>query len=196
VAPAWRQTRYSGSAESDEGLTPLGFELLEVMAGFNVLLDISAMSKPAAAAALERYEGALIASHSNPRYFHDSPRCLADEQIRRLAERDGVVGIMVYNQFLRLDWHPSDPKRRVTVSHWVDAVDYVCQLTGSIAHVGLGSNIDGGYPYRALPVEIDTSSDLWLLRQKLLERGFGEAEVEAILSGNMLRKLYETLPDE
>lgn len=195
VAPAWRQTRYAGSAGSDGGLTLLGFELLEVMAGFNVLLDISAMSERASADALERYEGAIIASHSNPRHFHDSPRCLSDELICRLAERDGVMGIMVYNRFLRADWHPGDRKRQVNVSHWADAIDHVCQLTGSIAHVGLGSDIDGGYPYRSLPNEIDTASDLWLLRRSLLERGFAEAEAAAILGGNMLRKLNETLPD-
>ena len=195
VAPAWRQTRYAGSAESQDGLSALGMELLEVMDGHQALLDISGMSEAAAATALDRYEGAIIASHSNPRYFHDSPRCLSDEQIRRLAERDGVIGLMVYNRFLRRDWHPGDPKRRVTLSHWVDAVDYVCQLTGSVNHVGLGSNIDGGFPYHALPAEIDTSSDLWRLRRKLGERGFSDAEAEAILSGNMLRKLKESLPN-
>jgi len=195
VAPAWRQTRYAGSAGSDGGLTLLGFELLEVMAGFNVLLDISSMSERASTEALERYEGAIIASHSNPRHFHQSPRCLPAELIRRLAERDGVMGIMVYNQFLRKDWHPRDRNRQVSVAHWADAVDYVCQLTGSVAHVGLGSDIDGGYPYRALPTEIDTSSDLWLLRRSLLERGFSETDAAAILGGNMLRKLNESLPD-
>lgn len=195
VAPAWYPTRYSASANTDGALTLLGYELLDVMAGFNVLLDISAMSEPAAAAALDAYEGAIIASHSNPRYFHDDPRCLSDDQIRRLAERDGVIGIMVYNRFLRKDWHPRDRKRQVTISHWVDAVDYICQLTGSVAHVGLGSDIDGGYPYHALPAEIDTSSDLWLLNRALRGHGFSESEAAAILGGNMLRKLEESLPD-
>lgn len=195
VAPAWRQTRYAGSAESADGLSALGMELLEAMAEHRVMLDISAMSETAAEAALERFDGALIASHSNPRYFHDDPRCLSDAQIRRLAERDGVIGLMMYNRFLRRDWHPGDPKRRAALSHWVDAVDYVCQLTGSVDHVGLGSNIDGGFPHQALPAEIDTSCDLWLLRRKLRERGFDEAQAGAILSGNMLRKLKESLPD-
>ena len=195
VAPAWRQTRYAGSADSDGGLTRLGYELLEVMASFNVMLDISALSDRAAAAALERFEGAIFASHSNPRHFYPSPRCLPDELIRRLAERDGVMGIMVYNRFLRKDWHPRDSSRQVRIAHWVDAIDYVCQLTGSIAHVGLGSDIDGGYPYTSLPAEIDTSSDLWLLRRSLLERGFAESDTAAILSGNMLRKLKESLPN-
>ena len=96
---------------------------------------------------------------------------LSDDLIRRLAERDGVIGIMVYNPYLRRDWHPSDPKRRVTVAHWADAVDYVCQLTGTVAHVGLGSNIDGGYAYSSLPAGIDTSSDLWLLRRGIAGTG-------------------------
>lgn len=195
VAPAWQQTRYAGSANSNEGLTLLGYELLEVMAGFQVLLDVSALSERGTAEAIERYEGAIIASHSNPRYFCQSSRCLPDEIIRRLAERDGVMGIMVYNRFLRKDWHPADRKREVNLGHWVNAVDYVCQLTGSVAHVGLGSDIDGGYPYRALPKEIDTSCDLWLLRRSLLERGFSETEAAAIMGGNMLRKLKECLPD-
>ena len=195
VAPAWRPTRYAGSAGSGDGLSLLGFELLEVMAGYNVLLDISAMSDRAAADALDAYDGAIIASHSNPRHFCESPRCLSDELIRRLAERDGVAGIMVYNRFLRRDWHPSDPKRQVSVSHWVDAVDHVCQLTGSVTHVGLGSDIDGGYPYQALPSGIDTASDLWRLRAGLQERGYAQAEAAAVLGGNMLRKLNETLPE-
>ena len=193
LAPAWRRNRYTDGYEGD--LTLAGYELLEVMAGFNLLLDISGLSERAAAAAIERYAGPVFASHANPRRFHDSPRCLSDSLIHRLAERDGVIGVMVYNRFLRKDWHPSDPKRRVTLSHWVDAVDYVCQLTGAVDHVGLGSDIDGGYAYSSLPERMDTSSDLWLLRTALLERGFSADDVKAILGGNMLRKLRETLPD-
>lgn len=190
VAPAWQPNQYVAGE-----LNLPGYELLDVMAGFRVLLDIAGMSERGSAQALERYEGPVIASHANPRYFHASERCLSDEIILRLAERDGVMGVMVYNRYLRKDWHPSDPRRRVTVEHWVDAVDYVCQLTGSVAHVGLGSNIDGGYGYSGLPAEIDTSSDLWLLSKALPERGFSETEVAAILGGNMLRKLRESLPE-
>ena len=192
VALAWGSTRYAAAGGD---ISRLGYELLEVLAGFNVLLDISGLSQRAAAEAIDRYEGAIIASHAGPRQFGESPRALSDDLIRRLAERDGVIGIMVYNPYLRKDWHPSDPKRRVTVSHWADAVDYVCQLTGSVAHVGLGSDIDGGYAYSSLPAEIDTSSDLWLLRRALLERGFEAQDVKAILGGNMLKKLKEVLPE-
>ena len=196
VAPAWQPNQYiSGQAGQANQLSALGYELLEVMASHSLMLDIAGMSEHAAQAALERYEGAVIASHANPRYFHDSQRCLSDELILRLAERGGVMGIMVYNRTLRRDWHPSDPKRSVSVDHWVDAVDYVCQLTGSVAHVGLGSNIDGGYAYGSLPAEIDTSADLWLLSKALRRRGFSESESAAILGGNMLGQLRASLPE-
>jgi membrane dipeptidase len=195
VAPALQQTRYSAGAGFDGELTMLGYELLEVMASYNTILDVSHMSERAFKQSIEMYEGAVIASHANPRYFHDNLQCLSDEMIRHLAERDGVMGIMLYNRYLRKDWHPTDGKRNVTISHVVDAIDYVCQLTGSINHVGIGSDIDGGYAYRSLPDEIDTSSDLWELKDVLLARGFYDDDVQAILGGNMLRKLRQTLPN-
>lgn len=195
VAPAGLSTRYCAAAGYEGELTALGYELLDVLADYGILLDISDMSERACQQAIERYPGGIIASHANPRHFYDSPRSLPDHSIRALAERDGVIGIMVYNRYLRRDWHHSDPNRRVSLGHWVDAVDYVCQLTGSAAHVGLGSDIDGGYAYASFPEEVDTSADLWQLSARLRDRGFTEGDVEAILGGNHLRKLKEALPE-
>lgn len=195
VAPAWNSNRYVRSAGDAGDLTLLGYELLEALASFNALLDIARLPGRAVTAAIERYEGAIIISHASPRRLYDHPHCLSDALIRQLCQRDGVMGIMLYNRYLRRDWQPGDPKRRVTLSHWVDAVDYVCQLVGSAAHVGLGSDIDGGYACSSLPAEIDTSCDLWLLRDALGERGFSDDEAAAILGGNMLRKLRESLAD-
>lgn len=195
VAPAPGSNRYVASVGDGGDLTLPGCELLEALESFNILLDIARLPERAAAAAIDRYEGAIIVSHSSPRRIADHPRCLSDEMIRQLCQRDGVMGIMLYNRFLRRDWQPGDPKRRVNLSHWVDAVDHVCQLAGSVAHVGLGSDMDGGYALSSLPAEVDTSCDLWLLRGALAERGFSDDETAAILGGNMLRKLRESLAD-
>ena len=179
----------------EAGLSMRDYELLEAMADVNMALDPSGLSEGALNAALDNFAGPVIASHGNPRRFCQGGRGLSDAAIQSIAERDGALGIMLYNGCLRRDWHASDPKRRVTLSHWVDAVDYVCQITGSAAHVGLGSDIDRGYAYHELPAEIDTSSDFWLLEERLRERGFSQDDVAAILRGNMLRKLRETLPE-
>lgn len=194
VGPAWSATRYAGGTWQPGPLTRLGYELLDTMQNFNMLLDLSHMAEEAYLQALERYEGAVIASHSNPRHFQNTSRNLSDEMIRLLAERDGVMGIVFYNRYLDGDWLPGERKNKITMSRVVDAIDHVCQVTGSAAHVGIGSDFDGGFGAESTPAEFDTVSDLWNLGAALRKRGYTEADIEAILSGNMLRKLRAVLP--
>jgi membrane dipeptidase len=194
VGPAWHATRYCGGTSQPGPLTDLGRELLDVMASFNAILDLSHMAEESFLESVDRYEGILIASHSNPRKFRTTDRHLSDEMILKLAERDGVMGTVIFNSFLSNDWSFGDPKSKVPLSVVLDSIDYICQLTGSSAHVGLGTDFDGGFGTEATPEGIDTVADLWLLGDKLRERGYSEADVEAILSGNMLRKLRQALP--
>jgi membrane dipeptidase len=193
VGPAWSATRYAGGTGAPGRVTPLGYELLDILQGFHVILDVSHLAEESFWEALDRYEGAIIASHSNPRRFRDSDRHLSDEMIRRLAERDGVMGIVLYNRFLDPRWSRGDRKSNVSLARVIDAVDHVCQLTGSAAHVGIGSDFDGGFGAESIPDGLDTVGDLWAIGEALRERGYGEDEVAAILGGNMLRKLRRGL---
>lgn len=192
VGPAWQATRYCGGTGAPGPLTDLGRELLEVMASFNAILDLSHMAEASFLEAIDRYEGVLIASHSNPRRFRNSDRHLSDEMIRRLAERDGVMGVVLYNNFLTDDW---DKQQRLPFTVIPDAIDYVCQITGSAAHVGIGSDFDGGFGRESIPQGLDTVGDLLLIGNALRERGYEEDDIAAIMGGNMIRKLRQTLPE-
>ncbi|GIV80925.1 MAG: peptidase [Anaerolineae bacterium] len=112
VGPAWTQTRYSGGTKAPGPLTDLGRALLEAMAELQMVLDLAHMAPEACLEALDRYDGPLFASHANPlRFRPDRPdRNLSDDLIRRIAERDGAVGIMPYNLFLLPDWRPATAK--------------------------------------------------------------------------------------
>ncbi len=191
VGPAWQASRYCGGTGQPGPLTDLGRELLEVMGDFNALLDLSHMAEQSFLEALDRYEGQLIASHSNPRRFRATDRHLSDEMILGLAERGGVMGIVLYNAFLSDRW---DKKQRLPFTIIADAIDYVCQLTGSAAHVGIGSDFDGGFGVESIPQGLDTVGDLLSISKLLAERGYSEADIAAILGGNMLRQLRATLP--
>ena len=193
VGPAWQATRYCGGTGQPGPLTDLGRELLEVLADFNALLDVSHMAAAAFLEALDRFGGSIIASHSNPAHFCDTDRHLTDEMIRRLAERDGVMGIVPYNLFLAQEW---DRRARLPLSLVPDAIDYVCQLLGSAQHVGLGSDFDGGFGMEGAPQGLDTLTDLLRVGDALRERGYTEDDIEAIMGGNMLRKLRSGLPEE
>ena len=193
VGTAWGATRYSGGTGAPGGLSNIGYELLEIMASFNAILDLSHMAEQAFMESVDRYEGILIASHSNPRKFRDSDRHLSDEMIRRLADRGGVMGIVLYNRFLSNTWKKGDRKTDVTLNTVADAIDYVCQMTGSAAHVGIGSDFDGGFGSESIPAEIDTVADLLKIADVLRGRGYSETDIEAVMSGNMLGKLRQAL---
>jgi membrane dipeptidase len=195
IGPAWSETRYAGGTGRPGPLTSLGFELLERMADRGMILDLSHLAEEAYFQAIDRYEGTLIASHSNPRNFLDSDRMLSDEMIMRLAERDGVIGVAFFNRFIDRNWASGMSRDRVTLRNVTDIIDYICQLTGSARHVGIGTDLDGGFGAEAIPYPIDTISDLWLMRKTLEKRGYAEDDVKAILSGNFLRMLFQALPE-
>lgn len=195
IGPAWEQTRYSAGTTIPGRLTALGHELLSIMASFRMILDVSHMAEAAFYEAVDSYDGAIIASHSNPRHFVNTPRHLSDDMIRRLAERGGVMGLVLYNHFIKQGWNRrTDRKSDVLVRHVFDMIDHVCQVTGSAHHVGIGTDWDGPFGWKSIPAPLDSHLDLWVLRQKLLERGYSEADTGAILSGNFLRILEESLP--
>ncbi|HRE47975.1 MAG TPA: membrane dipeptidase [Aggregatilineales bacterium] len=193
IGPAWGATRYSGGTASPGGLTPLGHDLLSVMSRYKAILDLSHMAEEAYLQAVDRYEGQIIASHSNPRRFCESDRHLSDDMVRRLAERDGVMGVVMYNRFM---WQLSatPDKADAPMTRIAEIIDHICQVTGSARHVGLGSDWDGGFGMERIPAEMDTIGDLRLLRPLLAGRGYSDADIGAIERGNFLRVLRAALP--
>lgn len=199
VGPAWAATRYAGGTGEPGPLPREGRRLLSEMGSLGLILDLSHASDESFLEALDCYEGVVIASHSNPRALLDGAprpeRHLSDEMISRLAGRGGVAGIVPYNRFLKGGWRPEDGKHAVTLAHVTAMIDHVCQITGSADHAGLGSDFDGGFGVERVPSEIDTVADLGLIGGALKERGYADADIEKIMSGNWLRVLRQGLPE-
>jgi len=188
-------SRYAGGNSAPGRLTDAGRELLAAMADLGLVLDVSHLAEESFFESLDRFAGQIIASHSNPRARAPGPRQLSDEMIRRLIERDGVIGIVLFNKFLHPGWEKGDPKDAVTLADVVAAIDHVCQVAGDAAHVGLGSDFDGGFGAESAPAGLDTVADLARIGPALSEAGYSEAEVAAVLGGNWLRLLRASLPE-
>ncbi|MFL5352502.1 dipeptidase [Archangium sp.] len=77
--------------------------------------------------------------------------------------------------------HPAPLAR---VEDVADHIDHVVKLVG-IDHVGLGSDFDGVGP--SLPIGLKDVSQYPNLFRILLERGYSEADLEKIASGNVFR---------
>ena len=189
IGPAWDDTRYAPGAWREGGSLPKeGHHLLEVMADYGFILDITHMSEKASLQALERYEATAVATHSNARALVPGQRQLSDTQIRLIGERNGIIGTVLFNPFLI----PNYPKKRkdlVTLDHVVAHIDHVCQALGNADHVGIGSDFDGGFGANDIPAEMDSAADLPLIATKLHEKGYEDSHINAIMGENWLNLL-------
>jgi membrane dipeptidase len=198
IGPAWDRTRYAGSCYDPGPLTPAGRDLLDVWADLGGILDLSHLAEQAALQALDAFPGTIIASHANVRrlvpHSRYPERQLSDEVIRRLIERNGVIGVVLANHFLKDGWTKGDPKESVTLEHVVDHIDAICQLAGDAMHVGLGSDFDGGFGLAQVPAEIESVSDLPKVGTALARRGYTEGDILKVLGDNWIRVLDGCLP--
>jgi membrane dipeptidase len=193
VGLAWQGTRYSGGTHAPGPLTPIGKDLLGEMERVGLILDTSHLAEESFWQAFERFHGPIIASHSNCRALTPTDRHLSDDMIRALVERDGVIGIVAANPFLDSSWN-CDKRCEVHLERMVQHIDHICQLAGDSLHVGLGSDIDGGFGRDETPVELDTVADMPRLADALRGAGYSEEDVLRIMGGNWQRFLERALP--
>lgn len=199
IGLAWAGTRYCGGTDEPGPLTEDGRRLLSAMMDYNFLLDLSHMDEAAAVESLDRYEGPVMATHSNCAALmkgSDSNRHIPDHIIRALIERDGVIGLIPLNTFLKPGWLRKSGSRRdeVSLETYIAHIDHVCQLAGDANHAGIGSDFDGGFGWQSIPQELDTIADLQMVAGKLIERGYSESDAANILGDNWLRFLRRHLP--
>lgn len=198
IGPAWAGTRFCGGTKEPGPLTPDGRSLLDAMEELGFILDLSHMDEPAVLESLDIYSGHLAVTHANCLTLlpeHDFNRHLSDRVIRGILERDGIIGVVPYNPFLKNGWLLGKSDREeVSLEHLVDHIDHICQLAGDACHVGIGSDFDGGFGLQSTPKEIDTIADLQKLVPLLLSRGYSEEEASAVLGVNWINFLKRSLP--
>lgn len=134
-----------------------------------------------------------MASHSNCRAFVNTDRQLSDEMIRSLVLRDGVIGSVIYNRFVKADWDTSALKDAVSLTDVMEHMLHICDIAGDASHIGIGTDFDGGFGRESVPREIDTIADLQKLGDVLTAR-FSDEEIAGILAGNWIRLLRRALP--
>ncbi|MBX3000393.1 MAG: membrane dipeptidase [Caldilineaceae bacterium] len=185
--------RYAGGTGTEKGLTDLGRAILPEMERLGVLCDLTHMSDQAFWQALEIYNGPVLASHNNCRALVPHQRQFSDDQIRAIAERDGVIGAAMDIWMVVPGWTFADAgKRNVFLSQVIDHIDHVCKITGSTRHIAIGTDLDGGFGLEQSPADLDTIADLQKIPDLLRQRGYGEEDIAAICHGNWLRLLRET----
>jgi membrane dipeptidase len=198
IGPAWVGTRYCGGWREPGPLTDEGRKLLSAMSDYNFTLDLSHMDEQAAVESLDIYRGPIVGTHGNCLSLmpnDNSNRHFSDRIIEGIIERDGVVGVVPYNSYLKAGWVVEKNKREeVPLRYVADHLDHICQIAGDALHAGIGSDFDGGFGLQSIPPEIDTVADLQKLTSLLQERSYSEIDITNILGGNWITRLKRDLP--
>jgi microsomal dipeptidase-like Zn-dependent dipeptidase len=163
--------------QSQAGLTEFGREVVAELERRGILIDVAHSAAAVVEDVLELTDSPIVVSHTGVKGVCDTPRNLPDALMQRIAATGGVIGIGYW------DGAVCDPRPESVVAALRHAIDLL-----GVDHVGIGSDYDG-----ATTVAFDTS-ELAVLTERMLSTGFSEAEIRAVMGGNVIRLLRERLP--
>lgn len=193
------------------GLSDLGVAAIREMNRIGMLIDVSHAADKTAYEAAETSASPIIISHTACSALRANPRGAADDVIRAVARKGGVIGIF-FLPFL-LD---AQGRTSATMEDFMRHIDHVVDLVG-VDHVGFGSDlteeivpaemmmetgamgVKPNKPYKPsvypplpwiFPPEINSTSKYGNITLHLLARGYTEEETAKIMGGNWLR-VYE-----
>lgn len=180
LGPLWERDSRAGAScrtpvERDTGLTDHGRVLVRACNEAGIRLDLAHASRKTTFDIIEASETAPFSSHSGAAAVHAHPRNLADDQIRAIAARGGIVGVIFVAAYLGGLF--------CTLEKVVDHIEHVARV-GGVDCVALGSDFDG---FMTLPRGLRDAADLPRLTELLWRRGWRERELGKLLGGNALR---------
>lgn len=155
--------RYANGTDSTGHLNEAGKALLKEMEKLGIILDATHLCDDAFWDAMELFNGPVWASHNNCRALVNHNRQFSDEMIRTLIAKGAVIGGALDAWMMVPGWvrGVSMPEAmHCKLEIVIDHLDHICQIAGNARHVGMGTDLDGGYGREQCPYDLDTIADL------------------------------------
>jgi membrane dipeptidase len=202
-----------------QGLSPFGKKVVAEMNRLGMMIDVSHVSDSTFYQVIRLSQAPVIASHSSCRHFTPGwERNMDDDMIKALAKNGGVININFGSSFLndsvrlaedkmwkyiqRNGINPNSDAGKAAMKKFriennigyadmsdvIAHLDHVVKLAG-IDHAGFGSDFDGVGD--TLPTGLKSVADYPNIIYELLKKGYSDADIQKICSGNLLRAWSE-----
>ncbi|MGB9665484.1 MAG: membrane dipeptidase [Ignavibacteria bacterium] len=169
-------TSHSDPQASTKGLSEFGRQVIRRMDSLGMIIDVSHVGPKTIDDILEVTVNPIIASHSGVRTLRNHTRNLTDQQIIKIAQKGGVIGVIFYPPYLTTS-------STATINNVIAHIDYIKNLVG-IDYIALGSDFDG---IERVVVGLEDVSKFPKLTEALLRRGYSISDIRKIYGENFLR---------
>ena len=179
--------RTSSPLSADDGeLHEQGVSLVESMNAKRILVDLAHINRKGFFHAAQVHDKSqpLVCTHTGVQAVHGSWRNIDDEQIRLVADHGGTIGIVFHSGFLGKGLIRCDP------TCVIDHMQHVIDCVGD-THVSIGTDYDG---LIIPPRRLREVTDLPVLVQMMMDRGWTVDRIQRVLGGNALRVIREIRP--
>lgn len=198
--------QFGGGSRGNQnrGLTNIGTKLIKKLVDKNIAIDVSHSNEKTCNNILELCqklktigkEPIVFASHSNVKSLYDHPRNLTDEQIIKIKQLDGVIGIVGVKIFCE-NQNDNIKNKNFYKQEYIKNIIYIKKLLGGVDNIAISTDdmtyykIDEEY-YKEFNVfcQINLKKEVQTL---LKENDFTKKEIEKILYKNFENKILKKL---
>ncbi len=184
--------RYAQGTDATGKMGAKGIALLKEMERMNIILDATHLCDDSFWEAMDHFNGPVWASHNNCRALVNHNRQFSDEHLKELINRGAVIGGVMDTWMMVPGWVRGISTPEATgcsLEILIDHMDHICQIAGNALHIGIGSDLDGGFGKEQTPYDIETIADLQKIPALLQQRGYSPLDIENVMHGNWLRFL-------
>lgn len=168
----------SAHGVSHAGLTTFGRTVIARMDSLGIIVDLAHSSPQTIDDVLAIATRPMVVSHTGVAATCPGPRNLTDDQLRRIAAKDGLIGIGYWDAAVCT----------LGVESIVNAIMHAVQIMGA-EHVALGSDFDG-----ATHTPFDTR-ELSRITDGLMRAGLPTDDIRRVMGANVLDFLKKMLPE-